>query len=83
VSPGLARRALAEGLGTALLVAAVIGSGIAAARLSPGDVGLELLENAVATGAALVALILAPTQRSRWPGHRPTPSPVETAAQEA
>ena len=55
----LARRALAEFVGTAFLVAAVIGSGIAAARLSPRDVGLELLENAVITGAALVALILA------------------------
>jgi len=55
----LARRALAELLGTLLLVAAVVGSGIAAQRLSPSDTGLELLENAVATGAALVAIILA------------------------
>jgi glycerol uptake facilitator-like aquaporin len=55
----LARRAAAEFLGTAFLVMAVIGSGIAAARLSPGDVGLQLLENSVVTGAALVALILA------------------------
>lgn len=55
----LARRATAEFLGTAFLVAAVIGSGIAAARLSPGDVGLQLLENSLITGAALVALILA------------------------
>jgi glycerol uptake facilitator-like aquaporin len=55
----LARRALAELLGTALLVAAVVGSGIAAVRLSPHDVGLQLLENSVVTGAALVALILA------------------------
>ena len=53
------RRAAAEALGTAFLVAAVIGSGIMAARLSPGDVGLQLLQNSVATGAALVALILA------------------------
>src|SRR5438445_10198366 len=51
------RRAFAEFLGTAGLIVAVIGSGIAAARLSPHDTGLELLENAVATGAALVALI--------------------------
>jgi glycerol uptake facilitator-like aquaporin len=57
--PSLARRAVGEFLGTAFLVAAVIGSGIAAARLSPGDVGLQLLENSVVTGAALVALILA------------------------
>jgi glycerol uptake facilitator-like aquaporin len=55
----LGRRALAELIGIALLVAAVVGSGIAASRLSPNDVGLELFENAVATGAALVAIILA------------------------
>jgi glycerol uptake facilitator-like aquaporin len=54
-----ARRALAELLGTAFLVAAVVGSGIAAQRLSPGDTGLQLLENSIATGAVLVALILA------------------------
>lgn len=55
----LVRRVAAEGIGTALLVATVVGSGVAAARLSPGDVGLELLENSLATGAVLVALILA------------------------
>lgn len=55
----LARRALAELIGTALLVTAVVGSGIAAARLSPGDAGLQLLENSLVTGAALVAVILA------------------------
>jgi glycerol uptake facilitator-like aquaporin len=55
----LLRRASAEAVGTGLLVATVIGSGIAAQRLSPGDTGLELLENAIATGAVLVALILA------------------------
>ena len=55
----LARRALAEFVGTAFLLAAVIGSGIAAVRLSPHDVGLELLENSLITGGALVALILA------------------------
>lgn len=59
MTAGLARRLFAEALGTALLVAAVIGSGIAAARLSPGDVGLQLLENAAATAAALMAIILA------------------------
>ena len=53
------RRAVAELVGTALLVATVVGSGIAAARLSPRDVGLQLLENSLATGAVLVALILA------------------------
>ncbi|MBA3529301.1 MAG: aquaporin [Propionibacteriaceae bacterium] len=55
----LARRAVAELLGTAFLVMAVIGSGIAASRLSPDDLGLQLLENSLITGAALVALILA------------------------
>ena len=55
----LTRQALAEFLGSAGLVAVVIGSGIAARRLSPDDVGLQLLENALATGAGLVALILA------------------------
>lgn len=55
----LGRRVLAEFLGTGLLVTAVVGSGIAAARLSPGDIGLELLENTAATVGALIALILA------------------------
>jgi glycerol uptake facilitator-like aquaporin len=53
------RLVVAELVGTAFLVMAVIGSGIMAARLSPGDRGLQLLENSIATGAALVALILA------------------------
>jgi glycerol uptake facilitator-like aquaporin len=55
----LARKATAEAVGTALLVAIVVGSGIYAQRLSPHDVGLQLLENSIATGAGLVALILA------------------------
>jgi len=55
----LVRRAAAEAVGTGFLVAAVVGSGIAAQRLSPNDVGLQLLQNSLATGAALVALILA------------------------
>jgi glycerol uptake facilitator-like aquaporin len=55
----LVRRAVAELVGTAFLVAAVIGSGIAATRLSPDDVGLQLLQNSLVTGAVLVALILA------------------------
>lgn len=55
----MARVALAEFLGTALLVAAVVGSGIAAQRLSPGQSGLQLLENSLVTAAALVAIILA------------------------
>ncbi len=53
------RKAVAEFIGTALLLIAVVGSGIAAQRLSPSDTGLQLLENALATGAALVAIILA------------------------
>jgi arsenate reductase len=56
---GLARRATAEFLGTAFLVMAVVGSGVMASRLSPDDVGLQLLQNSLATGAALVALIMA------------------------
>ena len=59
VDVALARRASAEFVGTAFLVAVVVGSGIAAQRLSPGNTGLQLLENSTATGAALVALILA------------------------
>lgn len=59
MKPDLWRRCLAEAIGTCLLVAVVVGSGIAAERLSPGDVGLQLLENAAATAAGLVALILA------------------------
>jgi glycerol uptake facilitator-like aquaporin len=55
----LGRRALAEFVGTALLLAAIVGSGIAASRLSPDDTGLQLFENAAATAAALVAIILA------------------------
>jgi len=54
----LARRLGAEALGTAFLIVAVIGSGIMASRLSPGDIGLQLFENAFATAGALVGLIL-------------------------
>lgn len=57
--PPLARKVFAEFVGSAFLAAAVVGSGIAAQRLSPDDVGLQLLENALITGAVLVALILA------------------------
>ena len=55
----LVRRCVAELVGTAFLLTAVVGSGIAATRLSPGQPGLELLENSLITGAALIALILA------------------------
>jgi len=54
----LPRRVLAEFLGSAFLAATVIGSGIAAARLSPGDTGLQLLENATATATGLFTFIL-------------------------
>ena len=54
----LTRRCAAEGLGTAMLLAAVVGSGIMGERLAAGSVGLALLANSIATGAALVALIL-------------------------
>src|SRR5947209_11494700 len=56
--PPLARRLFAELLGSAFLAALVIGSGIAAQALSPGDAGLELFENAAATAAGLYAIIL-------------------------
>ena len=54
----LGRRLVAEAIGTGVLIIAVIGSGIMASRLSPNDVGVELLENAAATAGALIALIL-------------------------
>jgi len=56
--PSLGQRAAAEGLGTAFLLATVIGSGIMAERLSGGNVAIALLANTLATGAGLVALIL-------------------------
>ncbi len=56
--PDLPRRLVAELLGTGLLVTVVVGSGIAAQRLSPGDVGLQLLENSTATFLGLTVLIL-------------------------
>jgi glycerol uptake facilitator-like aquaporin len=59
VTSPLVSKVASELVGTAFLVAAVVGSGIAATRLSPDDVGLQLLENSLVTGAALVALILA------------------------
>jgi glycerol uptake facilitator-like aquaporin len=56
--PSLGRRVVAEGVGTAFLLAAVVGSGIMGERLSGGSVGLALLANTLATGAALVSLVL-------------------------
>jgi glycerol uptake facilitator-like aquaporin len=55
----LSKRAVAEGVGTALLVATIVGSGIMGARLSGGNTAIALLANTLATGMALVALILA------------------------
>jgi glycerol uptake facilitator-like aquaporin len=83
VRPSLSRRAVAELLGTAFLLAAVVGSGIMAERLSGGNVAIALLANTIATGAALVALILtlgpisgahlnpAVTLTSAWKGKLP------------
>src|SRR5579864_4145904 len=58
VSRSRARRLVAEAVGTAFLLAAVVGSGIMGERLSGGNVAIALLANTIATGAALVALIL-------------------------
>ena len=55
----LARRAVAEAVGTGLLLATVVGSGVMAERLCQGNTGLALLANSLATGAGLVAYILA------------------------
>jgi glycerol uptake facilitator-like aquaporin len=73
--PGLPRRLLAEFLGTALLVTVVVGSGIAAAALSPGDIGLQLLQNSTATvlGLAVLILMLGPVSGAHF-------NPVVTAA---
>jgi glycerol uptake facilitator-like aquaporin len=73
--PDLWRRLLAELVGTALLVAVVVGSGIAAQQLSPRDVGLELLENSTATmlGLAILILMLAPVSGAHF-------NPVVSAA---
>lgn len=58
MKPNLARRAIAEALGTAILLATVVGSGIMGERLANGNVAVALLANTIATGAILVALIL-------------------------
>lgn len=58
MTTSLSRRLAAEFLGTAFLVAAVVGSGVMGARLAHGDVALALLANTIATGAALIAIIL-------------------------
>jgi glycerol uptake facilitator-like aquaporin len=68
VVPSLTRRLFAEFLGTAMLVAIVVGSGIAAQRLSPGDVGLQLLQNSLATtlGLAVLIVVLAPVSGAHF-----------------
>ena len=58
MKPDLARRSVSEALGTALLLATVVGSGIMGDRLAGGNVAVALLANTLATGAGLVALIL-------------------------
>src|SRR6185436_1996994 len=58
MQPDLLRRSAAEAIGTALLLATVVGSGIMGERLSAGNVAIALLANTMATGAGLVALIL-------------------------
>jgi glycerol uptake facilitator-like aquaporin len=58
--PSLARRIFAEWLGTAFLLAAVVGSGIMAQKLAGGNIALALLCNTIPTGAILVVLIFAP-----------------------
>ena len=59
MSANLARRSIAELIGTAFLLAAIVGSGIMGERLAGGNLGIALLANSIATGAALIALILA------------------------
>jgi glycerol uptake facilitator-like aquaporin len=59
MTPTLSRRLAAEAIGTAFLLVAVVGSGIMGERLAGGDVAMTLLVNSLATGAALVAIILA------------------------
>jgi glycerol uptake facilitator-like aquaporin len=75
VAVPLVRRLVAEGLGTALLVTVVVGSGIAAAELSPNDTGLQLLENSTATvfGLAVLILVLGPLSGAHF-------NPVVSAA---
>ena len=58
MTPNLAKRLVAEALGTAILLATVVGSGIMGERLAAGNVAVALLANTLATGAILVAIIL-------------------------
>ncbi|OLT41968.1 MIP family protein [Serinicoccus sp. CNJ-927] len=67
-TPPLPRRLLAEGIGTALLVTTVVGSGIMAQQLSPDDVGLQLLQNSTATvlGLSVLILVLGPVSGAHF-----------------
>ena len=67
-APPLGRRLLAEFLGTGLLVAVVVGSGIAAERLSPDDTGLQLLQNSLTTvlGLGMLILLLGPVSGAHF-----------------
>src|SRR5262245_54250150 len=67
-TPSLSKRAVSEAVGTAFLLAAVVGSGIMGERLAGGNVAVALLANTMATGAVLVALIygLAPISRAHF-----------------
>ncbi len=71
-----ARSLVSEGLGTALLLAVVIGSGIMGERLAGGNVAIALLANAIATGAGLVALILIRDERLGKSGERDVRTPA-------
>ncbi len=78
------RRLVAEALGTAFLLAAIVGSGIMAQRLASGNAGIALLANTVATGSCLSALILtfgaisgwAPTSHPQTGSRRPLLLPI-------
>ena len=76
----LGRRLLAEGLGTGLLVTVVVGSGIAAQRLSPGDPGLQLLENSLVTALGLGVLPWSPLGRGVLTGKYRSGMPADSRA---
>ena len=76
---GLARRLLAELVGTGLLVTVVVGSGIAAQQLSSGHVGLQLLENSTTTVLGLAVLILLFGDCSGWDPRTKSPGHLSSA----
>ncbi len=84
-APSLPRRLLAEGLGTAILVATVVGSGIMAERLAGGNLAIALLGNTIPTGAILVVIItiLGPVssrRAGRYRGPRSSPTSWSNAS---